>query len=278
MEINRTNSINLAIKYCKKFGFMSKSFFWNNLTKGTESTKYRYWTLFLKSQYFKPYRDIEDNTDFFYINPSKLHLLNDGIQPVTRRNQFYFYHDDKIMQVIFNLEQMKFIRQFWTEQELKSNRPLALDLLGGDCSKLPDLVFDLNISGETFRVALEIETTRKSNDRYLRSCIGYSAFTKIDLIIFGTSESRTSVAIKSAINKSHFVSQSLRFGFFDLNAFEKNKLNTLLEVNSNEISIGQFFKNLIEIKTKKLALATNNRCEKNAKTFAENLGLKKESA
>jgi hypothetical protein len=72
------------------------------------------------------------------------------------------------MRIIHLLSINGLVKKYWTEQELKSNRSLSLDLLGGDYTKLPDLIFDLNISDETFRIALEVEITRKSNDRYLR--------------------------------------------------------------------------------------------------------------
>lgn len=249
MKITRNVAFNLAIRYAKKFGFISKSFFWDHLSPEPQSTKYLYWKLFLKSKLFIPYQEIQESTEFFYLNHRKINMFKDNIEPVSRRNSLYFYHDDKIMRIIHLLMVNNLVENYWTEQELKSNRSLALDILGGDYSKLPDLIFDLKTQGSSFRVVLEVEITRKSNDRYLRSCLGYQAFRKVDLILFATELPRIAEALKMTLNKNIY-SNVINFGFIDLNQFKTNQLSTVLEINSKKVQLENFLNNLIEIKSK----------------------------
>ncbi|MBL7554186.1 MAG: hypothetical protein JNM24_00065 [Bdellovibrionaceae bacterium] len=271
LKIDRKTSISYAVAIAKKFGFISRAFFWDYLTPKPRSTKYYYWDLFLNSKFFIPYREIEESSEFFYLNSKKSNSTNDDIETVSRRSPYYFFHDDKVMRIVHLLTINGLVKNYWTEQELKSNRPLALDLLGGDYTKLPDLVFDLNISNQIFRVALEVEITRKSNERYLRSFLGYSCFRNVDLILFANQQSRITNALKEILSKRLFDDSTRKFGFFDLVDFSQKQLATDLEINSKTIPLGQFFRNLIEIKSTKSISNSSNPLEKSWTTIQNNI-------
>lgn len=274
MQISKKSTFLEAISYAKKFGFISKAFYWDFLTPDSRSTKYVYWDLFLESNYFIPYQEIETSSEFFYLNPRKASSRDVTTEAVSRRSPYYFFHDDKAMRIIHSLRVSGLVKSYWTEQELKSNRPLALDLLGGDYSKLPDLIFDLNISDQIFRIALEVEITRKSNDRYLRSFIGYSNFRNVDLILFATQQPRISTALKEILSKRFFDDSTRKFGFFDLSELSNKQLATELEINSKKIPIGQFLKNLIEIKTSNRGIVIQENTEKKRTIVRENMNHK----
>lgn len=268
LKINQKPSISYAVAIAKKFGFISRSFFWNCLSPTPRSTKYFYWDLFLKSKYFVPFRVTDESSEFFYLNSKKSKSSDEGIETVSRRSPYYFFHDE--MPIVHLLTINGLDKNYWTEQELKSNRPLALDLLGGDYTKLPDLVFDLNISNQTFRVALEVEITRKSNDRYLRSFLGYGSFRNVDLILFANQQSRITNALKEILSKRLFDNSTRKFGFFDLVEFSQKQLGTELEINSKTIPLGQFLRNLIEIKSTKSISNSSNPLEKSWTTVQKN--------
>lgn len=174
------------------------------------------------------------------------------------------------MRIIHLLVRAGLVKKYRTEQELKSNRSLALDLLGGDYTKLPDLIFDLNISNQTFRVALEVEITRKSNDRYLRSFLGYSNFRNVDLILFASQQTRITNALQETLAKRLFANSAIKFGFFDLVDFTEKQLVTELGINSKTIPLGQFFRNLIEIKSAKSSSESVNPLEKSWTSVQKN--------
>ncbi|MBL7554191.1 MAG: hypothetical protein JNM24_00090 [Bdellovibrionaceae bacterium] len=268
--MSKSECVNTAVIYAKKFGFISRSFFWDYLTPTPRSTKYYYWDFFLKSKFFNPYLEIEESSEFFYLNSKKSNSTNDGIETVSRRSPYYFFHDDKVMRIVHLLTINGFVKNYWTEQELKSNRPLALDLLGGDYTKLPDLVFDLNISNQEFRVALEVEITRKSNERYLRSFLGYSSFRNVDLILFANQQSRITNALKEILSNRLFDDFTRKFGFFDLVDFAQKQLAADLEINSKTIPLDQFFRNLIEIKSTKSSSESVKPLEKSWTSIQKN--------
>lgn len=255
METNEKLALEMAIKYAKKFGFMSRSFFWDHFCTRSRATNFRYWQTFLDSGIFLPYREIKDSSEYFYLNLKAPMVANNPLESVGKRSPLYLYHDEKIMRFAIQLERAGFLNNLFTEQELRSNRTLALNLLGGDYSKLPDLVFDLNCPGQPFRVALEIETTRKANDKYYQCLLSYTGLKKLDLILYGADQLRITEALKAILARGVFDSVQKKSAFFSIPDFEKSGLESPLELNSNKIAIHQFFKNLIGIRTNRFDIA-----------------------
>lgn len=251
MEINEQSSLDYSIKYAKKFGFISRSFFWNHFCKKSRASNFRYWSLILSSGAFIPYREIQGSEEYYYLNLKSSLVNQGGPEPVGKRSPLYLYHDEKIMSFIFTLESLGFIHSFWSEQELRSNPTLAFELLGGKVSKLPDLVFDLNCKGFPFRTALEIETTRKSNSKYYKNLLSYSSLKNLDLILYGADQKRIIDALRTELTKGYFNALYKKSGFFSIPEFEKINVKGLIEINSNQIEIGQFYKNLINIRENK---------------------------
>lgn len=91
LKIDQKSSLAYAVAIAKKFGFISKSFYWDYLTPTPRSTKYFYWNLFLKSKFFIPYREIEASSDFFYLNPKSSASYDEGFESVSRRSPYFFF-------------------------------------------------------------------------------------------------------------------------------------------------------------------------------------------
>lgn len=258
MEINKDTSLSKAIYYTKKFGFMSKAFYWECLTPPGQSTKYRYWEMFLDSNYFLPYRELRQSGEYFYLNLKALRGTDQSLEPVGKRTPLYFYHDEKIMRIMIALESAGLVARFWTEQELRIDRMLTFDLLGGDSAKLPDVVFDLKSQGTPFRSAIEIETTRKSNDRYYHGLLNYTALRRLDLLVYGVDQKRIADALKNELSRSFFNSLHKKSAFYSIPEFEQQGLESPLELNLQQISIGHFFKNLVEIRNQRFNVEREN--------------------
>ncbi|MCB0370557.1 MAG: hypothetical protein KDD45_14310, partial [Bdellovibrionales bacterium] len=198
MEINESLALTYSILYAKKFGFISKSFFWDHFCKKSKTNNFRYWNAFLNCGAFVPYKELQGGSEeYYHLNLKSVLVNKDGVEPVGKRTPLYLYHDEQVMQFIYSLDSQNLIKTFWTELELRSNSSSSYKILGGNTSKIPDLVFDLNSPGEIFRTALEIEITRKSNDRYFKSFLNYSSLSNLDFVLYGTSHERTHLAIKS---------------------------------------------------------------------------------
>lgn len=249
MEINE--SMALSIKYAKKFGFISKSFFWGHFCTRSRATNFRYWKSFLDSGAFLPYKEFNGVEEYYYLN-TKSTLSNQflSVEPVGKRSSLYLYHDEQAMNFIASLEKLNLIRNFWTELELRSNRSFSYRILGGEPNKVPDLVFDLNCPGEPFRTALEIEATRKSKEKYYKSVLGYSDLKNIDLILYGISQNTIAMTINEELCKNYFTKVKKKTAFYSLSEFEKGNTLCDLKINSRSISIENFYKNIVSIKEK----------------------------
>lgn len=251
MEINESIALALSIKYTKKFGFISKSFFWDHFCKKSKTNNFRYWNAFLSCGAFFPYREFSGTEEYYHLNLKSVLVNKDSIEPVGKRTPLYLYHDEQVMRFIYSLDNQNLIKNFWTELELRSSQSSSYKILGGTTSKIPDLVFDLNSSGEIFRTALEIEITRKSNDRYFKSFLNYSSLSNLDFVIYGTSLERTHLAIKNEASKGYFGGLSKKIGFYSISDFQTKSAYCDLEFNSRKIPIEVFFKNIISLKADK---------------------------
>lgn len=251
MEINESMALAFSIKYAKKFGFISKSFFWDHFCKKSKTNNFRYWNAFLSCGAFVPYKELQGTEEYYYLNLKSVLANKDAIESVGKRTPLYLYHDEQVMRFIYSLDSKNLIKNFWTELELRSNRTSSYKILGGTPSKVPDLVFDLNSSGEIFRTALEIEITRKSNDRYFKNFLNYSSLSNLDFVLYGTSHERTHLAIKNEVSKGYFGGLSKKMGFYSIADFQIKSASCDLEFNSRKIPIEVFFKNIISLKADK---------------------------
>ncbi|MCB0368755.1 MAG: hypothetical protein KDD45_04725, partial [Bdellovibrionales bacterium] len=212
MKVNKAESLDLAIKYAKKFGFISKEFYWDFLTPSGTSTKYRYWGEFVKSEAFLPYRELKPSQEYFYLNLKSSKCKSSSLDAVGKRTPLYFYHDEKVMRLMRSLEQENLGINFCTEQELRSSKDSDQILKGSD-SKLPDLIFDLKSEDKAFRFAVEVETTRKNNNRYFSVLLAYSKLVNIDLIIFATQQESIKMAIQKELMRAFFRELSKKVSF-----------------------------------------------------------------
>lgn len=272
MEINESLALTYSIRYAKKFGFISKSFFWDHFCTRSRATNFRYWKSLLNSGAFLPYKEFSGVDEYYYLNTKSALASQVLIESVGKRSSLYLYHDEQAMRFIASLEKLNLIKNFWTELELKCDRSLSYRVLGGEPNKVPDLVFDLNCPGETFRTALEIEATRKSKEKYYKSVLGYSDFKKIDLILYGISQSTIATAINGEINRSYFSKLKSKIAFYFLSEFKDSGTSCGLKINSRSISIENFYKNIVDLKTKTSNLERDKTETPVSPSFSENKG------
>lgn len=251
MNINTDLALTYSVIYAKKFGFISKSFFWDHFCKKSKTNNFRYWNAFLNCGAFLPYREFQGGEEYYYLNLKSVLVNKDTLESVGKRSPLYLYHDEQVMRLIYALENENLIKSFWTELELKSNRDASFKFLGGTPSKVPDLVFDLNCHGEIFCTALEVEITRKSNDRYFKSFVGYSSLKNLDFILYGASLERTILALKNESAKGYFGDLPKKMGFYSINEFQSKSCSCDLEINSRKIPLEIFFKNIIALRMDK---------------------------
>ncbi len=272
MEIDESRALTLSIKYAKKFGFISKSFFWDYLCTKSRATNFRYWKSFLDSGAFLPYKEFNGVEEYYYLNTKSVLTSQVLIESVGKRSSLYLYHDEQAMRFIASLEKLNLIRNFWTELELKCDRSFSYRVLGGEPNKVPDLVFDLECQGGIFRTALEIEATRKSKEKYYKSILGYSGLNSIDLILYGISQNTIASAIHEELNRGYFSKLKNKTAFYFLSEFENKNTSCDVKIKSRSISIENFYKNIVDLKTNGSNLERDKPETPVSQEFTENKG------
>jgi hypothetical protein len=148
------------------------------------------------------------------------------------------------MNFVMHLKSAGVISSYWTEQELKSDRVLAIRMLGGDPEKLPDLVFDLKTDEGSIRTAVEVERTRKAQRRYKTIQWSYYRLKGIKLILFGVDGSATETAIRGEFDGAGFASEHRAVGYFTLADFLSAGVDAELRIRGKRSAMEAFFKRL----------------------------------
>lgn len=230
--------LEITLELARKFGFVSRSVIWRYLGSKSTATKYRYWRFLTKRPEFTLYSEGVQSRQHLVVSAGYRRALGDGSCARTRA-AIYFEHDNYLMNFFLLLKHREVLLGCWTEQQLKMDHLLALEVLGSVSeAKLPDLVLSLKTESTPLRVAVEIERTQKSQHRYQIIQLAYRRTSKIDLLLFGVSDEKTEVAIRKAFDGE--MPSNLFVGYFSLNDFKKASFEAELRVRQRKRSLEKF--------------------------------------
>lgn len=239
--MTKHQALNIACELAQKFGFVSRNIVWKHLAQEGIASKYRCWRFLINAPELAPYRNGLTSSHHLMLSTEYRRALGEG-SAVSARAAIYFEHDEYLMGVILYLKRAGVVAQYWTEQELKMDRLLALQTIGGDPDKVPDLVIDLSTDRGFLRVAVEIEKTRKSQKRYRLVQFGYSRLRRIDLLLFGVIDFQTESAIREAFDRGSFGSEKRSVGYFALSEFAQIGLTSDLRIRGKTLRLSEFLK------------------------------------
>jgi hypothetical protein len=232
----------VACELAQKFGFVSRRIVWKHLTFEGRASKFKYWLFLKKASELAPYKSGVVFNHHLVLSSEYRKLLGEGTA-VSNRSSIYFEHDEYLMDILLSIRSAGVIAEYWTEQELKMDRVLAMQTMGGvPDAKIPDLIFDLTTDRGAIRVAIEIERTRKSQRRYRLVQWGYSRLRRIDLLLFGVVDSGTEAAIRQEFDTATFSSDKRSIGYFTLNEFAKSGLASELRIRGKRPQLQDFLK------------------------------------
>ncbi len=237
--MTKAQALKVACELVQKFGFVSRDIVWKHLSQGGIASKYRYWNFLTEAPELSPYKAGLVSQHHLMLSNEYRRSLGEGAS-VSNRSSLYFAHDEYLMELVLYLKAARVIAHYWTEQELKMDRLLALRILGGDPDKVPDMVIDLKTESGPVRVAIEIEKTRKSQKRYKRVQLGYYTLRKIDLLLFGAIDLQTEAAIRQEFDRASFSSEKRSVGYFSLKEFTDTGLRAELRIRGKRPPLGEF--------------------------------------
>lgn len=239
-----------------KLGYFRKEFFFKYLSPDSRSTKFRNWGILIKKEYLEPYKRSFIGEDVYKISRrGKKLLASAGVGFVSAAHPLHFEHDDHAANLVLSLTKHDFIKDTWqTEKELrKYQRTENLVLFGGQVEKLPDLIFEIPIGEQIFRVAVEIERTRKTQDRYESFVHGYMKAAGINLVLVIYNQKSTFDLISNAIKRFNYPMSERPFAFAKISDLKSHEINFPMLVGTRVLSLQEYIGNL-----QKLATLTNS--------------------
>lgn len=232
-----------ALELSKKFGFISKSVFWDFYCPPGKSMRYQNWGHLTNSPLFTSYTTGSGVPEHLSLSSKGRQLM--GQDSIGQVAPTYFTHDEMVMRFFLHLKKESLLRRSWSEGELKSDRALAVKGLGdGVISKLPDLLFDVTGGNDFIRCALEIERTRKSQGRYKTMRRAYQRALNVDLILFGVADEKIEAVIMKEFVEGGVNTVSKEIGFFDLSEFSERNLESELRIGGKKSTLKRFFSSL----------------------------------
>lgn len=139
-------------------------------------------------------------------------------------------HDEMALSIAIQLERRGLITEWSPEVQFvvePSNRLMVSQDSRGQ--KYPDLVLSLANVNQPFRVAVELELSRKSLSRYEKALTGYMAVRGIDAVIFAVTSPFARRSIESAIRRTRIDQNRLPILFVDARALYDNPVEAYID-------------------------------------------------
>ena len=233
-----------------KFGYLRKEFFFSYLSANSRSTKFRNWKILLDSGFLSPYSRSFIGEDVYKLsNLGKKLLLSSGILPVSSAHPLHFEHDDHVIHLALALRQKELILDhFLSEQVLRRDGQFkAIEIFGQSIEKMPDLLFQVNLSSVSFQVAIEIERTRKSQIRYDAWVQAYAKASHLNLIIVFYNDQSVLDAIQSAVQRYRYPQNVRPIAFCKIKDLQANRTNFPISMNGKVILFENYINNLRQL-------------------------------
>lgn len=125
-------------------------------------------------------------------------------------------HDEEVLRGVLRLQRGELLEAYWLEAEmkrhdLKSRTPSAIDR-----AKYPDVIVTLGGRGRSRRVALEMEMSLKSPQRYRQMIDAYSSRADVDTVIVVCRFKATVEYLRSAMKETYYPDEKRPIGFCNL--------------------------------------------------------------
>jgi hypothetical protein len=247
--------IKLALNLAAKFGYLRKEFYFDFLTAKSRSAKFRSWKILQASGFFQAYKRSYIGEDVYKLSyRGKKVLRLAGVFPVSSAHPLHFEHDDTIVRFILSLQAKGLVKNNYMSEKMLRREPFSWvsESLGHSLVKLPDLIFDLDLNVHNFKIALEVERTRKSKFRYDQWVQAYAKAEKLDLIIVAYNDHSVFESIQSAIKAFQYPYHMRPVVFCKIADVQKDWTNFPISINGRTILLESYIENLKKISQKDL--------------------------
>lgn len=211
------------ILFAAKTGFLSKPLWHEFFAQRSRAQNARIWKDMVGQGYFRLHPS-EMLRNVLVLTPKSLEVLQkQGLVAVTHPHISVFDHDEKVSKIALGLERARVLEQFTTESELKKRFFVWMKTTAeGRATKFPDLILDLGGTGQFNRIAIEVEQSLKSFERYKSMMNSYANAKKIQAVIFISDQQAIFNRIGRAMTTVNFPSWERPVGFGLMNEWLKS--------------------------------------------------------
>ncbi|HEY8269794.1 MAG TPA: hypothetical protein VIG33_02830 [Pseudobdellovibrionaceae bacterium] len=132
-----------------------------------------------------------------------------------------------------------------SEKVLRQSTPQDVtQVFGSELYKLPDLVFDIRLPGQPFRVAFEIERTRKAQMRYDGLVNAYAAASGVHLVLIAFNDRSVFELIRGAARRLHYPQERRPIAFCKISELHNSWTNFPMMIGDQALGFEQYIENL----------------------------------
>jgi len=229
------------ITFAAKVGFLSKSLWQDFFATKSRAQNARNWKALRDLGYFQFHKS-KMLPDVLVLGPKGIaELQKFGIIPVTPPHLGLYDHDVKVSQVILGLEKDKVVDHYTTEAELKKRFMVWMKTtLDGKSAKFPDLTIELHEPKSFRKIAIEIEQSIKSHDRYKQIMSNYASAKSLDAIIFVSDQQAVFNRISRAMKETNYPSWERPVGFGEMKEWLTNPTTAPIYLSRGKSSIREW--------------------------------------
>ncbi len=229
------------ILFAAKTGFLSKPLWHEFFAQRSRAQNARIWNNLMDQGYFRSHPS-KMLRNVLVLAPKALEVLQkQGLVAVTHPHISLFDHDEKVARIALCLEKASVVNDFTTEAELKKKFMLWMKTAPeGKSTKFPDLILDLRGTGQFQRVAIEVEQSLKSLERYKSVMNSYANAKTIQAVIFISDQQTIFNRIGRAMTAVHYPSWERPVGFGLMNEWLKSPDTANIHLSRGVASIRQW--------------------------------------
>lgn len=231
------------IMFASKMGFLSKPLWEEFFARRSRSQNYRNWKKLISDNYFRAHDSKMLHNVLVLAPKSATELRSRGLIVVTQPHLGQFDHDVKVARIILGLEKENILDSFTTEGELKKKFMVWMKTTHeGKGAKFPDLTLRLHGSGKFKTVAIEIEQSLKSFNRYKQVMNCYATSKDIEAVVFVSNQQTIFNRISRAMKETNYPSWERPVGFGEMNEWLKSPASAPIYLNDGVSSILEWAK------------------------------------
>jgi hypothetical protein len=229
------------ILFTAKTGFMSKALWREFFTNRSESRNSRVWNGYTRGGFFKKHDSKMLPGVLVLAEAAAAELEKRGIPLVTKPHLGQFDHDEKTARILLKLLRENILDGYTTEAELKRKFMVWMKTTrDGKDAKFPDLTLNMKHPCKFRRVALEIEQSMKSQDRYRKVMTSYSSAKDVDAVIFISDRQTIFGRIARAMREVHYPSWERPVGFGEMEAWLKDPISAPIYLSRGVSSLREW--------------------------------------